>query len=129
MATNTIGRTIYASFAIMGAVFCAFIVISLIRRLYFNSQYSEKSSSFHVMQPKQAMQPTFHMKISSISCGVLLCIGFILKSIILTSVINGEGIVESNVVLILYHLGNLFMDGGQALYFKYFVLSIRKLYR
>ena len=123
MTTNSIGRAIYSILSITGAIICLIIVLSLIYRLYWNNGAQSCTN-----QSKFAMQPTMRMKLCSISCGIVLCIGFICKSLIISSVIDKEN-AESNIILVVNNLGNLLMDCGQALYFKYFILSIRKLYR
>ena len=117
MSTNTVGRVIYSALSISGAIICLFIVLSLIRRLCWKSQSTSNQS-------KKAMQPTMRMKICSISCGIVLFTGFIMKSLIISPIFY-----EEIGILVINNLGNLLMDCGQALYFKYFILSIRKLYR
>ena len=120
MSTNSVGRTVYSSLEIIGALICLFITLSLVRRLFCNSSRQSQS--------KQVMQPTHRMKICAVSCSIVLFFGFIMRSLIISSVIN-EHNIPSVSVQVLDHFGNLLMDLGQTLYFKYLVLSIRKLYR
>eukprot|EP01084_Bolivina_argentea_P061798 112974_1 len=116
---NLIGRTIYCALQITGAIICVVITITLIKLLYCNNANENT---------KEVMQPTVRMKICAISCGIVLFIGFIMKSLIISSVINDQ-VTQQVFIQVLWHLGHLMMDSGHALYFKYFIVSIRKLYR
>merc|ERR1719361_1297644 len=68
------------------------------------------------------------MKICAVACSIVLFFGFILRSLLISSVINRHNMPSVSVQM-LNHFGNLLMDIGQTLYFTYLVLSIRKLYR
>ncbi len=118
---NTVGRTIYSATQITGAIICMVITIILIKLLYCKN-VNENT--------KEVMEPTTRMKICAISCGIILFIDFIMKSFV---AVNIDEITQSVFVRVLWHLGNLLMDAGQVLYFKYFVVSISqselKLYR